>query len=115
MPSFLIRTGNRLGMETVTKRDLVTRISDETGLTNKNVTSVLEEFLDNIASEISDGNKVVIRNFGTFEPKINKEKIAHNPQNPDQKVRVPARAVVRFRAGKTLKQKVAVSLPKISS
>lgn len=102
-------------METVTKRHLVTSISDKTGLTNKNVTDVLEEFLDTIAKEISNGNKVVIRNFGSFEPKVNKEKIAHNPQNPNQKVKVPARAVVKFKPGKTLKQKVAISLPKINS
>ncbi len=52
---------------TLTKRDLVTRISGETGLTQQQVFDVVQKTLDYIAESLTKGDKVELRNFGVFE------------------------------------------------
>ena len=74
--------------KTLTKRDLVNKISAET-------------------STLAEGDRVVIRNFGTFQVKEVKPKVGRNPKNPDQDVPIPARSVVKFKVGKELKDQVA--------
>lgn len=100
-------------MGTITKRDLVVQISDQTGLTQHQVFDVLQLFLDNITSHLAQNNEVVLRNFGTFEIRVAKAKIGRNPNNPEKDVPIPARAIVKFKPGKELKEKVASLLPEL--
>ncbi len=100
-------------MGTITKRDLVLQISDQTGLTQHQVFDVLQLFLDNITSHLAQNNEVVLRNFGTFEVRVAKAKIGRNPNNPEKDVPIPARAIVKFKPGKELKVKVATLLPEL--
>ena len=57
---------------TLTKRDLVIRISSGTGLKQQHVLSVVQRTLDHIAEALAKGDKVELRNFGVFEVKIRK-------------------------------------------
>lgn len=98
-------------MNTVTKRDLVVQISDQTGLTQHQVFDVIQLFIDNATTHLAQNESVVLRNFGTFEVLIRKSKIGRNPRQPEKPVRVPARAVVKFTPGKDLKEKVRQLLP----
>jgi nucleoid DNA-binding protein len=100
-------------MGTITKRDLVVQISDQTGLTQHQVFDVLQLFLDNITSHLAQNNEVVLRNFGTFEIRVAKAKIGRNPNDPEKDVPIPARAIVKFKPGKELKEKVASLLPEL--
>ncbi len=100
-------------MGTITKRDLVVQISDQTGLTQHQVFDVLQLFLDNITSHLAQNNEVVLRNFGTFEIRVAKAKIGRNPNDPAKDVPIPARAIVKFKPGKELKEKVASLLPEL--
>ncbi len=93
-------------MATVTKRDLVVQISDQTGLTQSQIFDVLQLFLDNVTSHLAQNSEVVLRNFGTFEIRVTKPKIGRNPNNPEQDVPIPSRAVVKFKPGKELMEKV---------
>jgi len=102
-------------MGTITKRDLVIQISDQTGLTQHQVFDVLQLFLDNVTSHLAQNNEVVLRNFGTFEIRVAKAKIGRNPNAPDKDVPIPARAIVKFKPGKELKEKVASLLPELKS
>src|SRR6186713_1448145 len=70
-------------MGTITKRDLVVQISDQTGLTQHQVFDVLQLFLDNVTSYLAQNNEVVLRNFGTFEIRVTKPKIGRNPNSPE--------------------------------
>ena len=101
-------------MATVTKRDLVVQISDQTGLTQNQVFDVLQLFLDNVTSHLARNSEVVLRNFGTFEIRVTKPKVGRNPNNPGRDVPIPARAVVKFKPGKELKEKVLQLLPLIA-
>ena len=95
----------------MTKRDLVVKIAKETGLIQKNVTSIVQMTLDSIADEVSAGNTVELRNFGVFKLAIRKSRKGRNPNKPENEVIIPDRAVVKFRAGKKLKNKIAALKP----
>ncbi|MDF1814471.1 MAG: integration host factor subunit beta [Verrucomicrobiales bacterium] len=91
---------------TVTKRDLVLRLSEKLGLTQREVFQIIEQMTAEITESLSEGDEVVFRNFGTFQTGINKPKIGRNPMKPEVDLVIPARRVVRFRMGKYLKEQV---------
>jgi nucleoid DNA-binding protein len=90
----------------MTKRDLVMRISNETGLVQQDVLNVIQKTLDYISDAVTRGHKVELRNFGVFEVKIRKARIGRNPNAPETDVPIPARAVVKFKPGKEMREAV---------
>src|SRR5579864_1133982 len=96
---------------TLTKRDLVTRISNESGLVQQQVLDVVQKTLDYIAEAVSKGDKVELRNFGVFEVKIRKARIGRNPNAPATDVPIPQRAVVKFKPGKEMRAEVLKLTP----
>jgi len=98
-------------METITKRDLVAKVSSKTHVGQAEVLNILETLLGTITSELAEGNAVVIRNFGSFQVREMKGKIGRNPKNPGEDMKIPPRAVVKFKPGKNMKEKVAGVLP----
>lgn len=97
---------------TLTKRDLVIRISEETGLIQNQVFEVVQKTLDYIAESLAKGDKVELRNFGVFDVKIRKARIGRNPNKPETDVPIPARAMVKFKAGKEMRAEVLKLTPK---
>ena len=91
---------------TLTKRDLVIRISNETGLVQQQVFDVVQKTLDYIAGALAKGDKVELRNFGVFEVKIRKARVGRNPNAPETDVPIPARTMVKFKAGKEMRADV---------
>lgn len=100
---------------TLTKRDLVIRISEETGLVQQQVLDVVQKTLDHIAEALSKGDKVELRNFGVFEVKIRKARVGRNPNAPERDVPIPERAVVKFKPGKEMRADVYRLSPGASS
>jgi len=107
--------GNKTMDNTITKRDLVINISNQTGLTQQEVYNVIQKLLDSVTEELADGNSVVMRNFGTFQVKEVKGKVGRNPKDPGKEVPIPPRAIVKFKPGKEMKEKVARLLPMIQN
>jgi len=102
----------------MTKRDLVARISEQTGLTQVDVARVVEKTFDNITETLSRGEGIELRNFGVFEVRQRKPRIGRNPSDPTKQYPIPARAVVKFKPGKEMKEivmKRAVSAPSAPS
>lgn len=93
-------------MGNLTKRDLVVRISNETGLVQQDVTEVVQKTLDYITDALAEGHNVELRNFGVFEVRLTKPRIGRNPNKPEADVAIPARATVKFKAGKVMRQRV---------
>ena len=91
---------------TLTKRDLVVRISNETGLVQQQVLDVVQKTLDYIADALAKGDKVELRNFGVFEVKVRKARVGRNPNAPETDVPIPQRSVVKFKAGKEMRADV---------
>jgi nucleoid DNA-binding protein len=97
---------------TLTKRDLVMRISEETGLIQSQVFEVVQKTLNYITEALAKGGKVELRNFGVFDVKIRKARVGRNPNKPETDVPIPARAQVKFKAGKEMKAEVMKLSPK---
>ncbi len=97
---------------TLTKRDLVIRISEETGLIQQQVLTVVQKTLDYIAEALARGDKVELRNFGVFEVKVRKARIGRNPNAPATDVPIPERSVVKFKPGKEMRGEVIKIPPK---
>lgn len=95
----------------MTKRDMVMRISEETGLVQQDVFDVVQKTLDYIAEAVSRGTKVELRNFGVFEVKIRKARVGRNPNSPEADVPIPPRAVVKFKPGKEMRESVMKLTP----
>jgi len=100
---------------TLTKRDLVVRISNETGLVQQQVLDVVQKTLDYIAAALAKGEKVELRNFGVFEVKVRKARVGRNPNAPEKDVPIPQRAVVKFKAGKEMRADVLKLSPTAQS
>ncbi len=96
----------------MTKRDLVVKIAAETNLTQSDVAAVVQKTLDYMADELAEGQDIELRNFGVFEVKIRKSRKGRNPNSPKNEVVIPERVVVKFRAGKELKERVERIAPK---
>lgn len=90
----------------LTKRDLVMRISDETGLVQADVYNVIQKTLDYIVESLAQGVNVEFRNFGVFEVQTRKPRIGRNPNKPENVVTIPERKVVKFKVGKIMKQQI---------
>lgn len=102
-------------MATITKRELAISITNKLGskgleLTQQDVLEVVQTLIDEVTDSLSKGNSVVMRNFGAFQVREMKAKIGRNPKNPGKDVPIPARAVVKFKPGKEMKEKVATTL-----
>lgn len=90
----------------MTKRDLIVRISQETGLVQQQVLQVVQRTLDHISEAVAAGTTVELRNFGVFEVKVRKARIGRNPNQPKTDVPIPRRAVVKFKPGKEMREAV---------
>ena len=102
-------------MPTITKRNLVISITDKLGLNGaglrqQDVQAVVQTLIEEITDALAQGDNVVLRNFGSFEIREMKAKIGRNPKDPMKSVPIPARAAVKFKPGKEMKEKVATTL-----
>lgn len=93
-------------MSTLTKREIVVGISNDTGLVQQDVFKVVQATFDRIVDALANGDNVELRNFGVFEVKLTKPRIGRNPNQPGSEFKIPARATVKFKAGKIMKQRV---------
>ena len=96
-------------METITKKQLTDRIADRTGQKRVVVKQVIQLFLDDIIDELADGNRLEFRDFGVFETKRRKPRIAQNPRTLER-VHVPVKWTVKFKVGRMMKQKVQAAV-----
>jgi nucleoid DNA-binding protein len=98
-------------MANLTKRDIVVKISNETGVVQHQVFEVVQKTLDLITDSLARGEDVELRNFGIFEVRLTKERVGRNPNQPGSSFKIPARATVKFKAGKIMRQKVSKLSP----
>jgi nucleoid DNA-binding protein len=91
---------------TLTKRELVVRISEETGLAQTQVFELVQKTLDHISEALAKGDKVELRNFGMFGVVVSKPRTGRNPKKPEIAMTIPARASVKFKAGKEMRSEV---------
>jgi nucleoid DNA-binding protein len=93
------------GVKAMTKKDIVLKIADETGIKQIDVKKVVQKTFDHIVLSLIRGEKVELRNFGVFKLKERRSRTGRNPRT-GQVVPVPARKVVVFKAGLEMKKKI---------
>jgi len=87
------------------KMDLVNMLAQKTNMTKKAAADALETVLDAVVSTLKKGDKVTLTGFGTFEVRNRKARTGRNPQTGAE-IKIPARKVAAFKAGKALKDAV---------
>ena len=89
----------------MTKADLVNIIAEKGEYSKKDAEKALSTVIDSITEALSQGEKISLVGFGTFEVRDRAAKEAINPLTK-QPVHVPAKKVPAFKAGKALKEAV---------
>ena len=90
----------------MTKREIVMKISSETGLTQVEVKRVVQRTFDLIVDALTSGDKVELRNFGVFQVKRRKKRLGRNPNKPEEVIPIPEKNVPDFKPGKIMKERV---------
>ncbi len=92
-------------MATITKKELIERIADKEDCKRVVVKRIIQAFLDSIVEELGSGHRVEFRDFGVFESKLRAPRQAQNPKTM-AKVMVPLKRTVKFKVGRTLKERL---------
>jgi integration host factor subunit beta len=92
-------------MPTITKKEVIDRIAENTNTRRAVVKPVIQSFLDEIIEELAKNNRLEFRDFGVFETKMRAARRAQNPKTMEQ-VKVPAKRSVKFKMGRLMKQKM---------
>lgn len=89
----------------MTKKDIVLKITDMTGIKQVDVKKIVQKTFDVIIEALVLNEKVELRNFGVFKIKERKARFGRNPRTGES-VPVPPRKVVVFKPGLEMKQKI---------
>jgi len=88
------------------KGELVDQIAQKAVVTKKQADAVLSATIEAIMEAVSEGDKVTLVGFGSFESRDRKAREGRNPKTGD-KMEIPATKVPAFSAGKLFKEKVS--------
>ncbi|MHC4145160.1 MAG: HU family DNA-binding protein [Planctomycetota bacterium] len=92
-------------MATMTKKDFIDRIAEKTQCKRFTVKAVVQQFLDEIVSELAKGNHLEFRDFGVFDVKEQAARVAQNPKTLEP-VEVPAKRRVKFKMGRIMRERM---------
>jgi nucleoid DNA-binding protein len=93
-------------MSTITKKELIDRISENTQAKRVTVKAIVQSFLDEVIEELARDNRLEFRDFGVFETRTRASRVAQNPKTLER-VHVPAKRTVKFKMGRLMKKKLA--------
>lgn len=88
------------------KGELVDVVAEKAAVTKKQADAVISAIVEAIMEAVSDGDKVTLVGFGSFESRERKAREGRNPKT-GEKMEIPATKVPAFSAGKVFKEKVA--------
>jgi DNA-binding protein HU-beta len=89
----------------MTKAELIGVMADEAGITKAAAADALDAYIATVTKELKKSGKLVLVGFGTFSVVKRKAREGRNPQTGN-KIKIAAKKVVKFKAGKTLADKV---------
>jgi len=90
---------------TLTKSDIIQKISTETGLTQKQATQTGEDVLETVKRTLASGEDVMISGFGKFCVKEKHKRKGRNPATGSE-ITLPAKKVVTFSYSDRLREQV---------
>ncbi len=87
------------------KAELIAAIAAKTGDTKKGAETSVNAFVDVVTEALTDGDKVQLVGFGSFEVRKRAARKGRNPQTKEE-IKIPASKAPVFKAGKALKDLV---------
>jgi DNA-binding protein HU-beta len=92
----------------MTKNELARELAEELELPKRQVVDVIEALLEKITDVLKSGDKVQLTPFGQFKVRDRAARVARNPKTGEP-IKVPAKRVLKFIAGRTLKEAVGTA------
>jgi DNA-binding protein HU-beta len=89
----------------MTKTQVIDAIASKAGISKQAADKALKAFTEGVTAALKKGQKVSLVGFGSFEVSKRAARKGRNPQT-GAAIKIKARKVPRFRAGKTLKNAV---------
>ena len=88
------------------KSDLISQMASDAGITKAQAQSALNSFMDSTTGALKKGDKLILVGFGTFSVSHRAARTGRNPRT-GKEIRIPAKKVVKFKAGSDLSKKVS--------
>ena len=89
----------------MTKQDLVSKMAEDAGISKKAAEDALSSFISSVKGALASGDSISLIGFGTFAVSARSARTGRNPQTGAE-IKIPARKVPTFKAGKGLKEAV---------
>jgi DNA-binding protein HU-beta len=99
---FVIQTTKKSFMN---KAELIAQLAEDAGITKVQANAALDSFVDTVTKTLKKGDKVTLVGFGTFSVSKRAARTGRNPQTGEA-IKIKAKKVARFKAGKELSSKV---------
>lgn len=90
----------------MTKTQLIASIADKLGVSKRLAADMVNVLLDTVVMSVKKWGEVRIQGFGTFKASKREARMGVNPQNPTQKIKIPAMRLPSFKAGAEFKKAV---------
>jgi Bacterial nucleoid DNA-binding protein len=87
------------------KKELIKAVVEDTGLSKKDVTAVVDATFDKITEALKNSDKVKLSGFGNFEVRERAARKGRNPQTGEE-IEIPASKVPAFKPAQALKDAV---------
>jgi len=98
----------------MTRSDLVNRLAQRfSQLTQRDTEFAVKTMLDAMSDALGRGHRIEIRGFGSFSINRRPPRVGRNPNKPESSFVIPARATVKFKPGKIMREKVLKLTPKL--
>ncbi|PID69924.1 DNA-binding protein [bacterium DOLZORAL124_38_8] len=89
-----------------TKNDMIEKMAEAAGITKKAAGEALNAMLDSVETALAAGGSVTLTGFGTFSVTQRAARTGVNPRT-GAAIKIPAKKVAKFKAGKQLREAVA--------
>ncbi|MCO6495662.1 MAG: HU family DNA-binding protein [Bacteroidetes bacterium] len=87
------------------KSDLIDHIAKDAAITKVQASAALNSFIDATSKALKKGDNLILVGFGTFSVTKRAARKGRNPRT-GQEIKIPAKKVVKFKAGSDLAKKV---------
>ncbi|HKM40595.1 MAG: HU family DNA-binding protein [Patescibacteria group bacterium] len=89
----------------INPKDLAEILAEKKDLkiNKKQAEEIIKSLANLIIKKLQENQTVKITGFGTFSTKNRHARAGVNPQKPEERIKIPAVRVIKFKAGKRLK------------